>query len=125
MNSALKQLSESNPKLFQAFMEALTEDLGFNNSVVCPQCNSRLELRLAEAAKPSSGKGSRKGSRKGTTLNDYLVELAKIRKATVGKINSEYRKVIGDRAKKLTLKQFRAQKLEWAKKELGKHRRVA
>lgn len=124
MNSALKQLSESNPKLFQAFMEALTEDLGINNSVVCPQCSARLELRLVEAAKPSSGRGSR-GGRKQPTLNDYLVELAKIRKATVGKINSQYRKVIGDRAKKLTLKQFRAEKMEWAKKELGKHRKVA
>lgn len=125
MNSALESLRRSNPRVFDQFMKALSDDLGVGaSSFTCPNCNSRLEIVVAEAGRRGRGRG-RAGIGRSTTraadgLNDLLIELARMRRTTTGTINAQFKKVMGRKIKKLDKKQQRQQKVEWLKSELAK-----
>ena len=129
MNSAMENLKRSNPRVFEQFMKALTEDLGVNASQTvvsfsCPSCNARLEVIVAEAAgkgrgRRGAGAGAPRASRSSDGLNDLLIELARHKRTTTGTINALFKKEMGKKIKNMDKRDQRAQKVEWLKVQLG------
>jgi len=119
-------LRRSNPRVFDQFMKALSDDLGVASasSFTCPNCNSRLEIVVAETGRRGRARGrigvGRGATRAADGLNDFLIELARMRRTTTGTINAQFKKVMGRKIKKLDKKQQRHQKVEWLKSELAK-----
>jgi hypothetical protein len=137
MNSALRSLKESNPQMFDMFLRALREDLGADiiSSFTCPNCHTSLEIVVA-AGRDAVAEGGRRGRRPGRpagkkaaakrpiggTLNPLLIELARLRKATTGKLNAEFKSAMKDKIRKMGPQEVRAVKIEWLKNELSKAR---
>ncbi len=123
----MENLKRSNPRVFEQFMKALSEDLGVNasQSVVsfsCPNCTARLEIVVAEAAGKGRGRARGNGARPPRSsdgLNDLLIELARQKRTTTGTINAQFKKEMGKKIKNLDKRDQRAQKVEWLKSQLG------
>lgn len=126
MNSALENLRRSNPRAFDQFMKALSDDLGVGaSSFTCPNCHAKLEIVVAEAGgrrgRPAAGVArARKSTRAADGLNDLLIELARMRRTTTGTINAQFKKTMGRKIKKLDKREQRQTKVEWLKSELAK-----
>src|ERR1043165_7258389 len=125
MNTALKMLKESNPQRFEAFVASLKEDLGVEAreavvSFSCPNCNATLDIVQRKGGTSLGDQTSHHGEssrqpRRGESLNDLLIDLARKSKSTVGKVNSNFKKAIGRKARGLKKDEYRARKIEWLK----------
>jgi hypothetical protein len=124
-------LRRSNPRAFDQFLKALSDDLGVGasaSSFACPNCNARLEITVAEARTARRGRPTaranarpgRRSTRAGDGLNNFLIELARMRRCTTGTINAQFKKIMGRKIKNLDKKEQRQQKVDWLKSELAK-----
>lgn len=88
----------------------------------CNQAETRLEIHLAERTngRKRSPVTKSRAPLSADGLNDLLIQLARVRKATTRTINVEFKKVMGKKIRKLDKREQRAQKVQWLKAQLGK-----
>jgi hypothetical protein len=129
MQSALENLKKSDPRLFKRFVEALQEDLGIFGEPIasfqCPACRTRFDINAG--LNSGTAKGKRFGSHLAgnDSLLELLLELARLKKATTGKIHLEFNKTAGEKLKGMRPPQIREMKREWLKSQVAKYRKKA
>jgi hypothetical protein len=123
MNAALENLKKSDPRLFQKFVDALQEDLGVTEHLAtfeCPACHTKFDINTA----PGNNSGERKieiGSGEDSLLQ-LLLELARLKKVTTGKIHAEFNRAHAEKLKGVRAPQIRKMKTEWLRSQIAKFR---
>ena len=123
MNAALENLKKSDPRLFQKFVEALQQDLGAPQPLAtfeCPACHAKFDINMepgnnSKARKTAYGLGE-------DSLLQLLLELARLKRVTTGKIHSEFNKAHGEKLKGMKAPQVRELKKEWLRLQIAKLR---
>jgi hypothetical protein len=123
MNAALESLKKSDPRLFQRFLDALQQDLGVTENLAtfeCPTCHTRFDINTA-ANNNSNGRKTSYGLGENSLLQ-LLLELARLKKVTTGKIHSEFNKTQGEKLKGMKAPQIRELKKEWLRSQIARCR---
>ena len=122
MNAALESLKKSDPRLFQKFVDALQQDLGVTEHLAtfeCPACHTKFDINTA-TNNNSRGKRTAYGLGENSLLQ-LLLELARLKKVTTGKLHSEFNKAQGEKLKGMKAPQIRELKKEWLRSQIAKY----
>jgi hypothetical protein len=133
MNRALQALQDSNPELFLQFMTLLRQDFGLEselsmNGYRCPSCDTPLDIKIekveqSKAVHASKVQGKRAWNPKPNSLFNLLVRVARLRKATTGKVSADFNKQMQAKMKGRTAAETKEIKIKWLKDQLAKGRR--